>query len=505
VNAYDPERRLFLLRSILLDQFLSIVFYIVFALTLLGIYLWDRNQKKHTILRNYPIIGHFRYAFEFVGVFLRQYWFASDREELPFDRAERSWVYRASKNLDTTIGFGSTRPLHEPGTVYFVSAPFPPLGIGEAAIQPITIGPYCTTPYTTSHIFNISAMSYGSISRPAILALGRGAKKAGCWLNTGEGGLAPYHLESGCDLVFQIGTAKYGVRDANGHLSDERLLALAKIDSIKMFEIKLSQGAKPGKGGILPAIKVTKEVAEIRGIPEHEDSLSPNRHIDISNVDELLDMIEHIRQVTGKPVGCKFVLGSYDWVHELCLTIHDKGVIFAPDFITLDSADGGTGASPQGLMDYMGIPISESLPKLIDILVTYNLRERIKVIASGKLITPAEVAWALCTGADFINSSRGFMFALGCVQSMKCHKNTCPTGVATQDPRLQKGLVVADKAERVYHYANNMMHEVAIIGHSCGVDDPRLLKRAHARIVRDDGFSVSLADIFPDQKPLSEY
>lgn len=295
------------------------------------------------------------------------------------------------------------------------------------------------------------------------------------------------------------------MRDANGHLSDERLLALAKIDSIKMFEIKLSQGAKPGKGGILPAIKVTKEVAEIRGIPEHEDSLSPNRHIDINNVDELLDMIEHIRQVTGKPVGCKFVLGSYDWVHELCLSIHDKGVIFAPDFISLDSADGGTGASPQGLMDYMGIPISESLPKLIDILVTYNLRERIKVIASGKLITPAEVAWALCTGADFINSSRGFMFALGCIQSMKCHKNTCPTGVATQDPRLQKGLVVADKAERVYHYANNMMHEVAIIGHSCGVDDPRLLKRSHARIVRDDGFSVSLADIFPDQKPLSEY
>lgn len=177
MNAYDPERRLFLLRSILLDQFLSIVFYIVLALTLLGIYLWDRNQKKHSILRNYPIIGHFRYAFEFVGVFLRQYWFASDREELPFDRAERSWVYRASKNLDTTIGFGSTRPLHKPGTVYFVSAPFPPLGIGEATIQPITIGPYCATPYTTSHIFNISAMSYGSISRPAILALGRGAKK----------------------------------------------------------------------------------------------------------------------------------------------------------------------------------------------------------------------------------------------------------------------------------------------------------------------------------------
>lgn len=501
-----PEaRRAFLLRSIYFDQGLFLIFCLIMVVAILALYFWDRTQKKHAILRTYPLVGHFRYMFEYMGEFLRQYLFTNDREELPFNRAERNWVYRAAKNVDTTIGFGSTRPLHETGTVYFVSAPFPPIGTNEAKTRPVTIGPYCEKPYTSTHVFNISAMSYGSISKPAILALGRGAKKAGCWLNTGEGGVASYHLESGCDVIVQIGTAKYGVRDANGHLSDERLKKLAEYDSIKMFEIKLSQGAKPGKGGILPAIKVSKEVAEIRGIPEHVDSISPNRHIDISNIEELLDVIEHIRQVTGKPTGCKFVLGSYEWLHELCLAIHARGIIFAPDFITLDSADGGTGASPQGLMDYMGIPISESLPTLIDILVLYNLRDRIKVIASGKCITPAEVTWALCAGADFINSARGFMLALGCIQAMKCHENTCPTGITTHDPRFQRGLVVTDKAERVYHYANNMMHEVAILAHSCGVEDPRDLQRKHARIVKADGFSTSLADIFPDQQALPEY
>ena len=505
MEGFLSNRQLFLMRSILFHQMLSIIFTLLFIAALISLYLWDRHQKGHAVLRNYPIIGHFRYIFEYVGVFLRQYLFASDREELPFNRAERNWVYRAAKNLDTTIGFGSTRPLHNTGTVYFVNAPFPPLGTSEAKIKPVTIGPYCAKPYTSSHIFNISAMSYGSISKPAILALGRGAKKAGCWLNTGEGGVAPYHLESGCDLVVQIGTAKYGVRDAQGKLSDERLQELASHENIKMFEVKLSQGAKPGKGGILPAIKVTAEIAAIRGIPEHIDSISPNRDPDIGDVDQLLTTIEHIRHVTGKPVGCKFVLGSYEWVHQLCLAIHKKGVIFAPDFITLDSADGGTGASPQGLMDYMGIPITESLPKLVDILTLYNLRQRIKIIASGKLITPAEVTWALCAGADFINSARGFMLALGCIQSMKCHKNTCPTGITTHNPRLQRGLVIEDKAERVYHYANNMIHEVAILSHSCGVDEPRLLQRKHARVVRDDGFSVSLADIFPDQTPLPQY
>ncbi len=499
------EKYYFFVQSLRMHELSSRLFLLLTIIIVISVYFWDRNQKKHTILRNYPVIGHFRFIGEYLGDFFRQYFFSNDREELPFNRAERNWVYRASKHVDTTIGFGSTRPLHTTGAIYFVSVPFPLLSADEAHTRSITIGPHCKHPYVSPHIFNISGMSYGSISKVAVLALSQGAKKIGCWFNTGEGGLSPYHLEGGCDLVFQIGTAKYGVRDEEGHLSDERLATLAKEPLIKMFEIKLSQGAKPGKGGILPAVKVTDEIAKIRGIPPHTDSISPNRHPDISNVSELLDMIEHIRTITGKPVGCKFVLGSYEWLHDLCLAIHQRGMKSAPDFITLDSADGGTGASPQSLMDYMGIPLSESLPRLVDILVTYNLRERIKVIASGKLITPSEVTWALCAGADFINCARGFMLALGCIQSMRCHENTCPTGIATHNPRLQRGLVIEDKVERVYHYAQSIAHEVGTLCHSCGVDEPRQLLRKHARVVREDGFSVSLADIFPDQRPLPEY
>ncbi|KTD33747.1 glutamate synthase [Legionella nautarum] len=506
MESIDLKKRdVFFLRALETDEFLIIILSIALIALLVSLYLWDRNQKKHTVLRNFPIIGHFRYFLEYIGVYLRQYLFADDRQELPFNRAERSWVYRAAKNIDTTVGFGSTRPLHNIGTVYFVSAPFPPLGTNKAVIRPVTIGPYSRHPYTSTHIFNISAMSYGAISKSAIRALAKGAKKAGCWFNTGEGGVSPYHLEEGCDIVAQIGTAKYGFRDAEGNLSDDRLRELAAHDSIKMFEIKLSQGAKPGKGGLLPAVKVTEEIAAIRGITPFQDSISPNRHPDIANVDDLLDKIEHVRQITGKPVGCKFVLGSYEWVNDLCYAIHQRGKEFAPDFISLDSADGGTGASPQGLMDYMGIPIQESLPNLVDILVLYNLRDRIKVIVSGKLITPSGVTWALCAGADFINSARGFLFALGCIQAMQCHKNTCPTGITTHDASLQRGLVIEDKAERVYHYATNMAHEVAVLCHSCGVNEPRELQRSHARIVREDGFSVSLAEIFPDQQPLPEY
>jgi glutamate synthase domain-containing protein 2 len=487
------------------NKIIAILITVIVVVSLVSVYIWDKVQKKHAVLRNYPIIGHFRYFLEFLGVYLRQYFYADDRQELPFNRADRSWAYRAAKDMDTMISFGSTRPLHSTGTVYFVSAPFPPLGTNKATIKPVTIGPYCRQPYTSNHIFNISAMSYGAISPAAILALAKGAKKAGCWLNTGEGGVSPYHLEVGCDIVAQIGTAKYGFRDCEGNLSDDRLRELAAYDCIKMFEIKLSQGAKPGKGGILPSIKVTEEVAKIRGIPPYQDSISPNRHKDIANVEQLLDAIAHIREITGKPVGCKFVLGSYEWLNDLCYAIHERGKESAPDFISLDSADGGTGASPQGLMDYVGLPIQESLPNLVDILVIYGLRERIKVMASGKLITPSGVTWAFCAGADFVNSARGFMFALGCIQSMKCHENTCPTGITTQDPGLQRGLVVEDKAERVFHYADNMAHEVAVLCHSCGVEEPRELQRSHARVVREDGFSVSLEEIYPDQQTLPEY
>jgi glutamate synthase domain-containing protein 2 len=265
-----------------------------------------------------------------------------------------------------------------------------------------------------------------------------------------------------------------------------------------MIEIKLSQGAKPGKGGILPGGKVTPEIASIRGIPVGHDSISPNRHMDIESNSELLDQIEHVRRITGKPVGIKAVLGASGWLDSLFEEINSRGIESAPDFFTVDSADGGTGAAPMPLIDDVGLPIRESLPFLVDKLCEYGLRERVKVIASGKLVTPTNVAWALCVGADFINSARGFMFALGCIQALQCNKNTCPTGITTHDPDLQKGLNPEDKAVRVMHYQKNMVKEVGIIAHSCGVREPRQLRRHHARIVTENGLSIPLNKLHPD-------
>lgn len=468
------------------------------AIFIIVIYIIDRNQTVHAIRRNYPVIGRFRYWFEHLGTFFRQYFFTMDREELPFNRAERSWVYRAAKNISNTVAFGSTRDLKPAGTVIFVNCPFPTLGKDAVVPKPLTIGENCEHPFTTSSIFNISGMSFGALSKPAVISLSHGARKAGAWINTGEGGLSPYHLDGGADIVFQIGTAKYGVRDEIGNLSDEKLKEVAAIEQVKMFEIKLSQGAKPGKGGILPGEKVTAEIAAIRGIPEGEDSISPNRHPDINSNDDLLNMIFHIRSVTGKPVGFKVVIGAYGWIDELCKKINERGLDYAPDFITIDSSTGGTGAAPMSLIDYVGLPIQESLPLVIDKLQQYGLRERVKVIASGKLITPAEVAWALCMGADFIVSARGFMFALGCIQALQCDKNTCPTGITTHNKKLQRGLVHTQKSWRVTHYIQNIIHEVGVIGHSCGVKSPRELNRDHARIVQTSGLSKSLREIFPD-------
>ena len=461
-------------------------------------YFVDVTQKQHAIRRNYPVIGHFRYLFEHIGEFFRQYFFAMDREEMPFNRAQRSWVYRAARDIDNTVAFGSTRDLRPSGTILFVNHPFPTLGKDAVEPRNITIGEgYALQPYTTAAIFNISGMSYGAISKPAVLALSNGARKAGSWMNTGEGGLSPYHLEGGADIVFQIGTAKYGVRDEAGNLSEAKLKQVADHEQVRMFEIKLSQGAKPGKGGILPGEKVSRAIAEIRGIKQGEDSISPNRHPEIANNDDLLNLIHHIREVTGKPVGFKAVFGNKRWIHELCRAITQRGPEYAPDFITVDSADGGTGAAPQSLMDYVGLPIHESLPLVVDALIDHDLRQRIKVIASGKLINPSEVAWALCMGADFIVSARGFMFALGCIQALQCNRNTCPTGITTHNVKLQKGLVAEDKSDRVHNYIKNVVHEVGTIAHSCGVRSPRELNRNHACVVLENGTSVTLEEIYP--------
>ena len=488
----------FTLKVLEISTLLFIFLLGVAALFFIYLYIVDITQTSHAIRRNYPVIGRFRYFFEHIGEFFRQYFFALDREELPFNRAQRSWVYRAAKNIDSTIAFGSTRPLNTPGDVMFLSCLFPTLTEDAIPSRAVTIGAnYCLMPFTTNALVNISGMSFGALSVPAVKALSHGAKQAGVWMNTGEGGLSSYHLEGGCDIVFQIGTAKYGVRDDQGDLSDEKLKQVASYKQVRMFEIKMSQGAKPGKGGILPGDKVTPEIAMIRGIPVGEDSISPNGHKEIRSIDDLLDMIARVRSVTGKPCGFKAVIGSEAWIDDLFKAIHQRGIESAPDFITIDSADGGTGAAPQSLMDFMGLPLKRSLPLVVDKLVKYNLKSRIKVICSGKLINPSDVAWALCMGADFVTSARGFMFSLGCIQALQCNKNTCPTGITTHNPELQKGLDPKNKANRVANFAKNIAYEVGIIAHSCGVKEPRELSRKHANIIDAQGIPQSMSAVFP--------
>lgn len=291
------------------------------------------------------------------------------------------------------------------------------------------------------------------------------------------------------------------MRDANGQLSDERLRELAAHETVRAFEIKLSQGAKPGKGGVLLGNKVTAEIADIRGIPQGEDSLSPNRHRDIANIDELLDRVEHVRTVTGKPVGVKTAIGGAGFMNQLTAAVARRGRQAAPDFLTIDGGEGGSGAAPQALADHMALSIDEALPLVADALLASGLQERIRLIAAGKLVTPARVAWALATGADFINTARGFMFSLGCIQALRCHANSCPTGVTTHDPRLQRGLVVEDKAVRVASYCRNMNREVEMIAHSCGLRHARELRREHVRIVQPSGQSVALDGVHPYPNP----
>ncbi|MEM8792181.1 MAG: FMN-binding glutamate synthase family protein [Pseudomonadota bacterium] len=467
------------------------------VLVVLIMFVIDRLQTRDAVRRNFPVLGRFRDIFTELGEFFRQYFFAMDREEMPFNRAQRNWIARATSGKDNTVAFGSTRSLAVTGTPIFVNAAFPPLDKDYAKSEPMQIGPYCRRPFSAPSFFNISGMSFGALSRPAVKALSRGAAEAGVWYNTGEGGLSDWHLEGGCDIVFQIGTAKYGVRDDDGRLSDRQLAKVAAYPQIRMFEVKLSQGAKPGKGGILPGDKVTKKISEIRGIPIGEASISPNRHTEISHVGELLDFVQRVREVTGKPVGFKTVISGTEWLEEMIAEIQIRGEESAPDFITIDGGDGGTGAAPMPLMDLVGLTVREALPIVSDLLYRHGLRDRIRLIASGKLVNPGDVAWALATGADFVVSARGFMFSLGCIQALKCNKNTCPTGITTHNPHLQKGLVPREKYKNVSSYAKSVIKEVEMIAHSCGVPEPRQLRRHHVRLVQPNGKSVPMNQLYP--------
>ncbi len=461
---------------------------IVAAMILLGLialFIHDKLQTKHTVLRNFPVIGHFRYFAETWGTYMRQYQYLSDWVERPFNRLERSWVYRSAKGVSNYISFGSEAV----PTFVFRNAAFPVLEEDRKSypgkLIGIANGPgACDQPYTAESFFNVSGMSYGALSHAAVTALSRGAKLAGIWMSTGEGGLSKFHLDGGADIIMQIGTAKYGVRDAEGNLSEARLREIAAYPQVKMFEIKLAQGAKPGKGGVLPGSKVTPEIAEIRGITPWHDSISPNRHRDIGSIQELGTFINRVRTITGKPVGVKLVVGDPAFLDEWfsdCTACPEH----CPDFLQIDGGEGGTGAAPESLADYVGLSITQALPYVAALRQEHGLQQRIRIIASGKLITPDKVAWALCMGADFVSSARGFMFALGCIQAMKCGSGKCPTGVTAADPRLIQGLDPTDKAVRVSRYALKMRDEVEIIAHSCGLTDPSKFAPKHVTAIEN--------------------
>lgn len=480
---------------------MSYVFINVAGFTILSIiafcayiYYVDKTQTKHSLRRNFPLLARGRWLMESIGHFFRYYMVADDRQEYPFNRADRTTVYKMAKNNNMTEAFGSSQKPDEL-TFSFVHSNYPYIEKESEDYSPsiLVYGATTENPYHAKSRINISAMSHGALSNNAVLALGKGAKMGGFLQNTGEGGLSQSHVDGGADLIYQIGTAKYGCANPDSSLNVDKLEVLASNPQIKMFEIKMSQGAKPGKGGILPAVKVTEDIAKARDIPVGQASISPNGHVEVHDDSTMIELIHKVKKHSKKPTGIKLCLGSEEQFESLISTLAQKrfeliesgqpqeAELFTPDFITVDSSDGGTGAAPAAHMDAMGMHIRVSMPFVIQTLIKYNLRERIRLIVSGKLMTPVWAAWAFANGADAINIARGFLFSLGCIQARKCNKNTCPTGITTHDPRFTNGLNPEEKSVRVYSYHKNLEHELTNIAHSCGVKTYDLLNKKHIR------------------------
>lgn len=440
------------------------------ALLLVGIY--DGLQRKHSILRNFPILGHFRYILEFIRPEIRQYFIESDEDERPISREIRSTVYQRSKNQNDTIAYGTLKEVYQPGYTWIAHSIIP-VQADKVEERIIVGGPGCTQPYSASRL-NISAMSFGSLSPNAIKALNLGAKIGNFYHNTGEGGISQYHLQGG-DLVFQIGTGYFGCRDEFGRFSPEEFKVEANRPEVKMIELKLSQGAKPGHGGILPAAKLTKEIAKVRKVPMGQDVLSPIAHSAFHTPIELLQFIQQLRELSkGKPVGFKLCIGQRKQFLSICKAMLETQIF--PDFIAVDGAEGGTGAAPVEYSNHVGEPLESALLFVHNSLVGCQIRDKIKIICSGKIMTGFDIILHIALGADICNSARGMMIALGCVQSRQCNKNTCPTGVATQSRRLQYGLFVDEKKQRVANYHRNTIQSFIEIVGSMGLYNPSEIK-----------------------------
>jgi glutamate synthase domain-containing protein 2 len=386
--------------------------------------------------------------------------------------------------------------------MHILPSMYPTLKLDSGELpQPRVIGPTRAEPYQPKRFANISGMSFGALSSNAVRALSRGAKLSGCYLGTGEGSISPYHLEGDCDILYQIGPAKFGCRRPDGTFDDDKAARMLALPQVKMVEIKLAQGAKPGKGGVLPKEKITEEIAEIRGIPIGQDCHSPNRFEEFHDAVSLLDFVARVRRLTGKPIGLKMVVGSNREVDELCSEIRKRGD--GPYFIAVDGKEGGTGAAPLALADYVGLPLIDALTTVDNALRRYGLRDEVTLIASGQIATGGEVATHIALGADLVHIARGFMFSLGCIQALQCHTNKCPTGVATQNRWLQSGLDPTDKSVRVMNYSLALERDLQMITHACGLHHPSELHRGHVIVNVSPGVRKSLVELFP--YPASRY
>lgn len=446
------------------------VLIVAVPLTLLGLY--DLFQTRHNLLRNFPVFGHLRWLFEGMRPEVRQYFFESDTNGSPFNRDQRTLVYERAKNLHAEQPFGTELDIYAPGYEFFVHSLAPKPQAETPFMVPVG-GPGCKRPYDMA-LLNVSAMSFGALSANAIMALNKGAKLGGFAHDTGEGGLTEYHLRHGGDIIWEIGSAYFGCRTMDGTFDPGMFREKANADAVKCINIKLSQGAKPGLGGVMPAEKVTAEIARIRGVPVGEKCISPPAHSAFSTPRELLEFLARLRDLAdGRPTGFKLCVGQPSEFLGICKAILETEIY--PDFIVVDGGEGGTGAAPLEFEDHMGAPLSDGLVFVHNALVGCGLRERVKVGCSGKVVTGFEIARRIALGADYCNSARGMMFALGCVQAQACQTNRCPTGVATQDTTRSRALVVSDKAERVRHFQRNTVRSFSQILGSLGLDDPSQL------------------------------
>lgn len=465
-------------------------------LAALGIY--DLIQPFHAIRRNYPVIGNLRFFFEFIRPEIRQYFVEADNEAEPFSRSQRSIVYQRAKQETDKRPFGTQQNVYAE-RYEWINHSVAPIKIGNTDFRVVVGGSDCTQPYEMS-VFNISAMSFGALSANAVLALNSGAKKGNFAHDTGEGGISRYHRSPGGALIWNVGSGYFGCRDENGRFDEERFARNAADPQVKMIELKLSQGAKPGQGGILPGPKVTIEIAEAREVTPWQDCISPARHSAFDTPVGLMEFVARLRQLSGgKPVGFKFCVGHpWEWFAMVKAMLH-TGI--TPDFITVDGSEGGTGAAPLEFTDHVGVPLQEGLRLVHNTLIGTGLRERIRIGAAGRIISGFDVARTLAMGADWCNAARGFMFAVGCVQAQACHTGHCPTGVTTQDRRRQRALVVPDKAERVYNYHRNTVAALAELLEAAGISHPGDL-RPHHIVRRISGIEVQqLSLLYPTLEP----